>query len=178
MAGVPVFCIVASGHNKGTSAVSSTGVRIILCAVVLVAGAIGASAQEPYAGKQIRMVIGAGPGGGYDTYARVLARHMAKHIAGAPTIISQNMPGAAGITATNWAYTVAPKDGTVILATYNSLLPEPLYGNPAARFDPLRLESVGSISKQQNICATWHTSPIRDIAQAKTRELTVGATGA
>jgi tripartite-type tricarboxylate transporter receptor subunit TctC len=158
--------------------VSSTGVRLILCAVALcLAGASGASAQ-PYAGKQIRMVIGAGPGGGYDTYARVLARHLAKHISGAPSVISQNMPGAAGITATNWAYTVAPKDGTVILATYNSLLPEPLYGNPAARFDPLRFESVGSISKQQNICATWHTSPIRDIAQAKTRELTVGATGA
>ena len=151
---------------------------------VLMVLAFGNSAAQahstplPYAGKQIRMVIAAGAGGGYDTYARYLARHLAKHIAGSPTIISQNMPGAAGLTATNWAYAVAPKDGTVILATYNSLLPEPLFGNSAARYDPRKFESVGSISRQQNICATWHTSPIKTIAQARTRELTVAATGA
>jgi len=150
----------------------------------LVAFAIGSSAaaaqsaSAPFAGKQIRMVIAAGAGGGYDTYARYLARHLGRHIAGSPTIISQNMPGAAGMAATNWASAVAPKDGSVILATYNSLLAEPLYGNSTARFDPRKFESVGSISKQQNICATWHTSPIKTIAQAKTRELTVAATGA
>ena len=150
----------------------------------LVAFAIGSSAaaaqsaSAPFAGKQIRMVIAAGAGGGYDTYARYLARQLGRHIAGSPTIISQNMPGAAGMAATNWAYAVAPKDGSVVLATYNSLLAEPLYGNSTARFDPRKFESVGSISKQQNICATWHTSPIKTIAQARTRELTVAATGA
>jgi tripartite-type tricarboxylate transporter receptor subunit TctC len=80
--------------------------------------------------------------------------------------------------ATNWAYTSAPKDGSVILATYNSLLAEPLYGNPAARYDPLKFETVGSISRQQNICATWHTSPVKTLDQAKAREVIVTATGA
>lgn len=136
------------------------------------------SANVPYAGKQIRMVIASGAGGGYDAYARALARYIGKYIPGNPGIVTQNMPGASGITATNWAYAVAPKDGTVILATYNALLAEPLYGNPAVRFDPLRLVSVGSISGQQNICATWHTSPIKSIAQAMDREVTVAATGA
>jgi tripartite-type tricarboxylate transporter receptor subunit TctC len=103
---------------------------------------------------------------------------MGKHIPGNPTFINQNMPGAAGMQATNWAYTIAPKDGTVIVATYNALMPEPLYGNPAARFDPRKLESVGSISKQQNICATWHTNPIKTIEHARQREVTVAATGA
>ena len=93
-------------------------------------------------------------------------------------IVNQNMPGAAGITATNWAYSIAPKDGTVILATYNALLAEPLYGNPAARYDVLKFEYVGSIGKQQNVCGTWHTSPIKTIDQAKAREVTVAATGA
>jgi tripartite-type tricarboxylate transporter receptor subunit TctC len=88
------------------------------------------------------------------------------------------MPTAAGMQATNWAYAAAPRDGTVILATYNSLLAEPLYGNPAALYDALKFEYVGSISKQQNICATWHTSPIKSIAQAKEREVVVPATGA
>jgi tripartite-type tricarboxylate transporter receptor subunit TctC len=131
-----------------------------------------------YAGKQIRMVIASGAGGGYDAYGRALARHIGKYIPGNPGIVTQNMPGASGIAATNWAYSAAPKDGTVILATYNALLAEPLYGNPAARFDPLKLVSVGSISGQQNICATWHTSPIKTIAQARDKEVTVAATGA
>jgi tripartite-type tricarboxylate transporter receptor subunit TctC len=146
---------------------------------VLLSSACPALAQSPpYAGKQIHMVIAAGAGGGYDAYARTLALHLPRHIAGNPVIIDQNMPGAAGMQATNWAYAVAPKDGSVVLATYNSLLAEPLYGNPAARYDPRRFEAVGSISRQQNICATWHTSPVRTLAQAKEREVIVTATGA
>jgi tripartite-type tricarboxylate transporter receptor subunit TctC len=140
--------------------------------------AAGQGTDALYAGKQIRMVIASGAGGGYDAYARILALHLSRHIPGNPSIIDQNMPSAAGMQATNWAYTAAPKDGTVILATYNSLLAEPLYGNPAARFDPLKFETVGSISRQQNICATWHTSPVRTLDQAKTREVIVTATGA
>jgi len=146
--------------------------------VMLLSAGEGAAQPPLYSGKQIRMVIASGAGGGYDAYGRLLARHMGKYIAGNPVFINQNMPGAAGVTATNWTYSVAPKDGSVILATYNALIAEPLYGNPAARFDPLKLESVGSISKQQNICATWHTSPIKTIEQAKTREVTVASTGA
>jgi len=146
---------------------------------VLLSSACPAMAQlAPYTGKQIHMVIAAGAGGGYDAYARTLALHLPRHIAGNPVIIDQNMPGAAGMQATNWAYAVAPKDGSVVLATYNSLLAEPLYGNPAARYDPRRFEAVGSISRQQNICATWHTSPVRTLAQAKEREVIVTATGA
>jgi tripartite-type tricarboxylate transporter receptor subunit TctC len=140
--------------------------------------AAGQPAGALYRGKQIRMVIASGAGGGYDAYARILALHLSRHIPGNPGIIDQNMPSAAGMQATNWAYTAAPKDGTVILATYNSLLAEPLYGNPAARFDPLKFETVGSISRQQNICATWHTSPVKTLDQAKTREVIVTATGA
>src|SRR5262245_51686700 len=95
------------------------------------------SPNAPYTGKQIRMVIASGAGGGYDAYGRALARYLGKYIPGNPSVVTQNMPGASGITATNWTYAVAPKDGTVVLATYNALLAEPLYGNPATRFDPL-----------------------------------------
>src|SRR5258706_1889427 len=105
--------------------------------VILIALSGSAAAQtELYAGKQIRMVIGSGAGGGYDVYARFLARHLGRHIPGNPAIVSQNMPAASRLAATNWAYTVAPKDGTVIVATYNALLDDPLYGSPVARFDP------------------------------------------
>jgi tripartite-type tricarboxylate transporter receptor subunit TctC len=139
--------------------------------------ALGQASEPIYAGKQLRMVIANGAGGSYDVYARVLSRHLNRHIPGNPTIINQNVPAAAGMQATNWAYAAAPKDGTVIVATYNSLLAEPLYGNPAVRYDPRQFEYVGSISKQQNVCGTWHTNPVKTIAQAKLREVIVGASG-
>jgi tripartite-type tricarboxylate transporter receptor subunit TctC len=143
---------------------------------LLAAGA--AQAADPYKGKQVRMVIASGAGGGYDAYARVLSRHMPKHVPGNPSFVDQNMPGASGMAATNWGYKVAPKDGSVIVATYNALLLEPLFGNKSVQYDPRELQWIGSIGKQQNICMTWHTSPIKTIEQAKEREVVVAATGA
>jgi tripartite-type tricarboxylate transporter receptor subunit TctC len=177
--------LMFSGKQRSAEAWSGLAFGALSAALVgLLSGtpAFGQAGGHPldalYAGKQIRMVIASGAGGGYDAYARILALHLSRHIPGNPSIIDQNMPSAAGMQATNWAYSAAPKDGSVILATYNSLLAEPLYANPAARYDPLKFEAVGSISRQQNICATWHTSPIKTLDQAKTREVIVTATGA
>ena len=137
-----------------------------------------AQASEPvYRGKQIRMVIGNTAGSAYDVYARMLALHLVRHIPGNPTIINQNMPAAASMQAANWAFEQAPKDGSVIVAIFNSVLPEPLYGNPAVRFDPRKFEYVGSISKQQNVCGTWHTHPVKTIEQAKLHQVIVTAPG-
>src|SRR6185295_4654549 len=93
------------------------------------AGALLASATaaaddvaEFYRGKRVNVVIGYGPGGGYDTYARFLARFIGDHIPGKPTVIAQNMPGAGSRGAANWLYNVAPKDGTVI-ATLSQTTP-------------------------------------------------------
>jgi len=153
-------------------------VAVILGSTIVGPGPAAAqTTSDYYSGKQIRLVIGSGPGGGYDIYARFLARHIGRHIPGNPTIVPQNMPAASGLAATNWTYSVAPKDGTVILATYNALLDDPLYGSQVAHFDPLRFETVGSIGKQQTICATWYTSPIKTIEQAKEHEVIVPATG-
>jgi len=170
----------SAGRSFGAFAAALAGLlaATLLAGPLTLADAAGQPIDALYGGKQIRMVIAAGAGGGYDAYARILALHLSRHLPGNPSIIDQNMPSAAGMQATNWAYNTAPRDGTVILATYNSLLAEPLYGNPAARYDPLRFETIGSISRQQNICATWHTSPVKTLDQAKTREVIVTATGA
>ena len=130
-----------------------------------------------YKDKQIRMVIAGGAGGGYDLYARLLSHYIGRYIPNRPTIINQNMPGGAGITATNWGAKIAPKDGTVIVATYHALLLEPLFGNPAAEYAPPDLQWIGSIAKQQNVCFTWHASRIKTIDDAKRNEVTVSATG-
>jgi tripartite-type tricarboxylate transporter receptor subunit TctC len=145
---------------------------------LIAAGPAFAQSGASYKGKQVRMVIASGAGGGYDAYARVLSRHMPKHVPGNPSFVDQNMPGASGMAATNWGDKVAPKDGSVIVATYNALLLEPMFGNKSAQYDPRKLQWIGSIGKQQQICMTWHTSPIKTIEQAKEREIVVAATGA
>ena len=160
---------------RSLKSVSAAGSVALAMGLLAATPALG---QDVYKGKQVRMVIASGAGGGYDTYARVLSRHMPRHIAGNPSFVDQNMPGASGMAATNWGYKVAPKDGLAIVATYNALLLEPLFGNKSAQYDPREFEWIGSISKQQNICMTWHTSPIKTIEQAKEREIVVAATGA
>jgi tripartite-type tricarboxylate transporter receptor subunit TctC len=105
------------------------------------------SAADFYKGKQVRVIVGYGSGGGYDVYARLLARHMAKHMPGHPTMVVQNMPGAASLLAANWLYNVAPKDGTVF-GTFDRGLPlmAIVGGNPNVNFDPMKLTWLGSSS--------------------------------
>jgi tripartite-type tricarboxylate transporter receptor subunit TctC len=134
--------------------------------------------DDLYKGKTLRIVVGSGAGGGYDIYARLLARYLDKALPGTPSIVVQNMEGAASLTATNWAFRIAPKDGTVILATANAVLLEPLYGNTAADFETTKFEWVGSIGKQQQVCVTWHTSKAKTISDVQAAEFTVSATGA
>lgn len=155
-------------------------VSVLAVSSMYLAAAPSARAQSDgiFKGKQLRMIIPSGAGGGYDTFARVLSHHLRRHLPGAPNMVDQNMPGASGMLATNWAASVAPKDGSVIVGTYNTLLIEPLFGNKAVRYDPRELEWIGSMGKQQQICVTWHTSPIKSIEQAKEREIVVAATGA
>jgi tripartite-type tricarboxylate transporter receptor subunit TctC len=160
--------------------VSSRLKRTVPLAVAGIALAVipANAADSLYKGKQIKMVVASGAGGGYDAYARLLASYLEKKIPGNPTFVTQNMPGASGINATNWAASVAPRDGSVILATANAVILEPLYGNKAARYDSRELNWVGSTGKQQQICFVWHDSPIKSIDDVKTKEVRVSATGA
>ncbi len=157
----------------------------VACACVLgllaAAGAPPVAAQSVedfYKSKRLTMIIAAGAGGGYDTYARVLARHYPNHIPGKPGIVAQNMPGASGITATNFLANQADRDGSVILATYNSLTIQPVFDKNQIRYDPRELNWIGSMGKLDNICVTWGTSPIKTLEQAKEREVISSATGA
>lgn len=157
--------------------------RTVLAAAVggvlaLAGTAHAQSVKKFYEGKDITMFIGSGAGGGYDAYARVLARHYTNHIPGNPSIVAKNMPGASGLKATNYIYNVAPHDGTAILATFNTVVFQPLYGLAKAKFDPRKLGWIGSIGKQTSTCATWHTSPVKTLEEAKKQQILVGATGA
>lgn len=135
------------------------------------------SAEQFYKGKRVTMIIPSGAGGGYDAYSRLLARHLDRNLPGQPAIVAQNMDGASGIRGTNYLYQVAPKDGTTMGSTYNTLLTEPLLGNTAAQFDPSKFEWIGSLATQYNACMVWHTSPIKTIEDATRREVLVSTTG-
>lgn len=135
------------------------------------------STMDFYAGRELRLIIPDGAGGGYDAYYRLLARHLSDHIPGHPDLVDENMPGASGLRATNWLYELAPKDGTVVGATYNTLLTEPLLGDTASRYDPTKFEWIGSIDTQYNACMVWYKSPIKTIEDAMTQEVKVSATG-
>ena len=104
-----------------------------------------------YKGKTVTLVVGYGPGGGYDVYARLVGRHLGRHIPGRPNVVVQNMPGAGSLRAVNWLYNLAPKDGTAIAHFARNM---PLLGmlgtNPNAQFDPRKLTWLGSSSSFAN----------------------------
>ena len=134
--------------------------------------------EDFYRGRDITLIIASGVAGGYDTYARVFARHFAEHVPGRPGIIPKNVPAGGGLTAANTLYAVSAKDGLTVAALTNGVAMDPLFGNPGARFDAQKLGWIGSIGKLQNVCATWHLSPVKTIAAARSREVIVAAAGA
>src|SRR3954463_16143310 len=115
-------------------------IRIRVPVVIILAApfAIPAFAQEAaqnFAGKTVTIYIGYGPGGGYDLYGRVLARHLGNHLPGHPTVVVSNMPGAASIRAANYVYNVAPKDGTALGISAQSIGEEQLVGTTGVSYD-------------------------------------------
>jgi tripartite-type tricarboxylate transporter receptor subunit TctC len=141
-----------------------------------------ARAQEDvaafYRGKQLRMVVGTGPGGGYDLFARAVARHIGNHIPGNPTVIVQNQPAAGGLVMVNQLYSLGPKDGTVLAAPINGIPTAPLLEPAAARFDAAKLNWIGSTNRETYVAYAWHTAGVRSLADLLQRELIVGATAA
>jgi tripartite-type tricarboxylate transporter receptor subunit TctC len=136
------------------------------------------SVEDFYKSHPITMLVGSGAGGGYDIYARAFARHWTDHIPGHPNIIPKNLPAAAGLAAASSLYNGAERDGSVIGAFTNGAAMDPLFGNPGAHYDALQFNWLGSIGKLENVCATWHTSAVKTIADARAHDVIVAAAGA
>jgi tripartite-type tricarboxylate transporter receptor subunit TctC len=136
-----------------------------------------AQAPEPYAGKTVSVIIGFGPGGGYDTWGRMVARHIGKHLPGKPTVIAQNMPGGGSYVAASHLYSVAPKDGTVFGLISRDAALGPLSGAPGARFDALKFSWIGTPTKEHNVCLAYHTAAVKSVQDLREKQLIVGDTG-
>jgi tripartite-type tricarboxylate transporter receptor subunit TctC len=154
--------------------------RISAAVAALAAMTAPAAAQAPnLAGKTVNMIIGFGPGGGYDLWGRVVARHISKHLPGNPTIVPQNMPGAGSLNAANHIYNVAPKDGTAMGIIAGPAVLGPITGTPGARFDPTRITWVGTPTTDTHVCIAYNSPQVqvKTLKDLYEKELIVGASG-
>ena len=154
--------------------------RVFLCALPLQLWGLGAPADpisDFYANKTVNVLVGFGPGGGYDLYARTLARHFGAHLPGRPNVVVKNVPGAAGLALVNTLYNASPKDGAEF-GTFNRTIPlDPLLGGSQAQFDPLKLEWLGSPSNEVSACVGWHAAKAQNIDDLRTTEMLMAGTG-
>ena len=166
-------------RNSEDSLMSPTKIMLATLGLYLSAAmpALAQTVDRFYDGKQVRLIVGTGAGGGYDTYARLIARFLPKHIPGNPTFVVQNMPGASGIKAVNYLYSGAPKDGSII-ATFNNAMPfYQMMGESEIQFDSKEFSWIGASSQGLLVLAVWHTTGIKTIEDAKKISVAIGATG-
>src|SRR4051794_11532258 len=148
--------------------------RAGLIAAVLLAPA-AASAAEAFAGKNIDLLIGAPPGGGYDIYARTLARHVGRHIPGQPTLVAKNMPGAGSARAAGFISSIAPKDGTAIAAIMPGAVMGPLLDEKAeGLFDPTKVLYLGTANSGTRVCVARQGSKIKTFDDARAQKAAFG----
>jgi tripartite-type tricarboxylate transporter receptor subunit TctC len=165
---------------KALSAVAGSKRRVSAFAhptivVVFVVSTAAVATAQDLRGKDINLYVGSGAGGPYDAYARLIGRHLGRHLPGNPSVVVQNMPGASGRRLLNYMINVAPKDGSAIATIQRGVPFEPLMGE--GQFDVGRIAWLGNANNETNVCMAWHTSPVRTIEDVRTRTMVVGSSG-
>ncbi len=158
----------------------NTRIRAALAATALaiscITPAAAQSVAEFYTGKQIIMIVGSTPGGGYDTQARLVARHIGRHVPGNPTVIVQNMPAAGSLAATNHMFNIAPKDGSAIALVQRGMLLIKNWNPSGVRFDLGKFNFIGSINREVALAVSRADAPVKTAQELFTTELITGAT--
>jgi len=163
----PFVRISRAGRTVGT----------ILCLAALSTSVCAGANDEFYRGKTLTFLIGEAVGGGYDTYSRLFASHVGRHIPGNPAVVAQNLPGGGGLTAANRLYVAAPKDGTMIGMIDQGLYLDQVLGKPGIEYDIAKFNWIGRLLRVTGVLVSWHTSAVRTAEDLKTHELIVSATG-
>lgn len=133
--------------------------------------------EDYYKGKSIEVIIGYSSGGGYDTYARTVTRHMTDHMPGRPNFVARQMPGGGSRIAANFLYNIASKEGLAIGMVDQSLALSQVLGEPALKLDAAKFLYIGNPISDNNTMAAWHTTGVTSWEQARTKPLSLGATG-
>ena len=156
--------------------------RLTAVTLALIGASVSAQADavsDFYRGRTVNLAIGYAPGGGYDLYARTLARHIGRHIPGNPNIVVQNMPGAGSIKAANFLYTIASKDGSTFGGFSRGAFLDPLLGRgDGTQYDAQKFGWLGSISNEVGVCAFRTAAGIRSWADMRSKPFIIGSTGA
>jgi tripartite-type tricarboxylate transporter receptor subunit TctC len=151
-----------------------------LLAAASVAWAPSAEAQSVeqfYKGKTVNLYIGYAPGGGYDFFGRLVARHLGRHIPGQPTVVPQNMPGAGSLRAANFVYNVAPKDGTALGIVTQTVALEDAFGTPGVQYKATGFNWIGRATSNVDLLLTWHASKVKTFEDALKTDAPVAGTG-
>jgi len=143
--------------------------------LAMASAALADPVADFYRGKSVRVLVGVGAGGDYDVHARLIARHIGKHIPGNPTVIPENMTGAGGLKMANFLYELAPRDGTQIGVIGNYFPALQAAGGRGVSFDTGRFSWLGSLTRESQTMAVWHTTGVRSIEDAGQREIIAGA---
>ena len=152
------------------------GLGLLALAILAPIPALAQPAPD-LAGKSVSLIIGFGPGGGYDLWGRVVARNMGRHLPGNPNIVPQNMPGAGSFVAANNIYNIARKDGTVFAIIARDAALGPLSGADGTKFDPLKFTWLGTPTKETNVCIAYKSAKVQSFDQLLKTELVIGDTG-
>jgi tripartite-type tricarboxylate transporter receptor subunit TctC len=150
---------------------------LVALAIPTARSAIAQTSRPFFEGKQMRLIVGTSSGQDYDLWARLIARHLSDHIPGAPTIIVEDMPGAGHITATNYLYNQAARDGTVLGMVTRNIVDDAVIGLKGARFDPLQFNWIGSPELSHRVLLVSRQSGIERPEDLRKHELIIGATG-
>jgi len=154
---------------------------LIAAGLLLACASATPAAAQPvadfYRGKTVNVLIGVSPGGEYDLQARLVARHLGKHIPGNPLVVPQNMTGAGGLNMANYLATIATRDGTYIGMLSNTLPSLQAVGGQAVRFDAVKFLWLGTLAPVVETMAIWHRAEVKSVADARSREIVAGSTG-
>jgi tripartite-type tricarboxylate transporter receptor subunit TctC len=153
----------------------------VVCATLLLGAGCAAQAQGAetfYKGKTVFIYIGFAPGGSYDYFGRLLARHLGRHLPGNPTIVAESMPGAGSFTAANFLYTRAPRDGTALGIVSQTVAIEEALGTPGVQYKSSQFNWIGRAAAVNEVSFTFHTSKTKTIQDAMTNETSMASTGA
>ena len=155
-------------------------ILLALCGLTVSTAALAQSdkaVEDFFKGKTIRIVVSSEPGGSYDGYSRLVARHLGKFLPGNPQFIVQNMPGAGGLVATNWLYNVAPKDGAVLGQIQRQIPLMQILGEQGTQFETAKFNWIGSMASEATICLSRHDNPVKTAGDLMKQELIVAGSG-
>jgi tripartite-type tricarboxylate transporter receptor subunit TctC len=135
------------------------------------------SVESFYKGNNINIYVGFSPGGSYDFYARLFARHMGKHIPGNPNVVVQTMPGAGSLRAANYVYNVAPKDGTGLAVVSQTVMLEEPFQTPGVQYKANEFTYIGRMTAVLETMISWHAAKAQNIYDVRKYETVAGGTG-